>query len=57
MANINTRAKDETIGLLKNLADQTGDSQSQVIDKALKIYREFLELQDKNRIKILEKMV
>lgn len=56
MANINTRAKDETITLLKELAERTGNSQAQVIEKALDLYKDYLEIQERRRQEILEKM-
>lgn len=56
MANINVRAADQTVALLKELAEQTRDSQAQVIDKALIIYKEYLRLQERNKEKILKQI-
>lgn len=56
MANINVRAQDDTIELLKHLSEQTRDSQGQVIDKALRLYFDFLKIQEQKRKEILENM-
>lgn len=54
MANINVRAKEDTIELLKEIADKTRDSQSQVIDKALIVYNEYLKLQESTMKEIIK---
>lgn len=54
MANINVRAKDDTIELLKEISEKTRDSQSQVIDKALIVYNEYLKLQENTMKEIIK---
>lgn len=56
MANINVRANEQTVELLKEIATQTGDSQAQVVEKSLKLYKDYLIIQERKRKEILEQM-
>mgnify|MGYP001424496565 CR=1 FL=1 len=56
MANINVRAKDATIDRLKEIASCTGESQADVIAKALEILDDFMLCKKEMSIEEQEKL-